>query len=352
MNKKKTTNIDFTSLSDSEKVALKSKIYKSVDRLKQRRLHIRYAIGTAASIAALLTLGLYFNRPVETSITDFVKSAKKVDVNSSDKVVLILNKGENVEVEEDSSDISYSATGEKVNVGGSKVVDQSATSSEKETIFNTVLVPYGKRSNLRLSDGSMVWLNSGSRLVYPAVFKGDKREVYLEGEAIFDVAHDADHPFMVLSESQEIEVLGTVFNVSNYLDDTRVNTVLKSGSVKIQYRSDVAGRVAENIKITPGTLASYDKKNRKVTSEKVNVDHYFSWREGVFIFKNDNLEHIMKRLARYYNVNIEIENPTLAGETFSGYLDLREDVEKVIGIIKETTPLEYTQINEKRISIN
>ncbi|SDL89243.1 FecR family protein [Kriegella aquimaris] len=351
MKNKKKSNIDFTSLSDTEKVALKSKIYTSLDRLKQKRLRKRYAMGTAASIAVLLALGFYFNRPVETSITDFVKSAKKVDVNDSDKVVLILNEGENVKIDEDSTDISYSSTGQKVSVGGSKVVDQSA-SSEKEMVYNTVLVPYGKRSNLKLSDGSMVWLNSGSRLVYPAVFKGDKREVYLEGEAIFEVAHDASHPFMVLSESQEIEVLGTVFNVSNYLDDTQVNTVLKSGSVQIQYKPDTTSDTGNKIKITPGTLASYDKKNKMVTSEKVNVDHYFSWRKGVFIFKNNNLEYIMKRLARYYNVDIEIENQTLAEETFSGYLDLREDVEKVIGIIKETTPLQYKKINEKRISIN
>lgn len=352
MKNKKTTNIDFTSLSDTEKVALKSKIYKSVDRLKQKRLRMRYAMGTAASIALFLALGLYFfNSPVESSITDFVKSAKKVDVNASDKVVLILNEGENVKIDEDSTDISYSATGQKVNVGGSKVVDQKA-SSEKETVYNTVLVPYGKRSNLKLSDGSMVWLNSGSRLVYPTVFRGGKREVYLEGEAIFEVAHDANHPFMVLSESQEIEVLGTVFNVSNYLDDNQVNTVLKSGSVQIRYKPDTAGTTTNEMKIAPGTLASYDKKNKTVTSEKVNVDHYFSWRKGVFIFKNNNLDHIMKRLARYYNVNIEIENQILAEETFSGYLDLREDVEKVIGIIKETTPLQYTKINERKISIN
>ena len=96
------------------------------------------------------------------------------------------------------------------------------------------------------------------------------------------------------------------------------------------------------MKITPGTKASYDKNNKSIFSEKVNVDHYFSWRDGVFVFKKNDLKHIMKRISRYYNKNILIEDETLSSESFSGYLDLNEDIESVLKNIKASTNMNYS----------
>lgn len=351
MKNKKQNKIDFSTISETEKELLKKRVLSSVTKTRNRRHRIRYTIGIAASIAIVACATFFFREQEKPrTITDFVETAKKVDVNETDEVVLILNDTKNVKVNGESATITYSATGEKVTVGGDTALDQD-TSKDDKVVYNTILVPYGKRTELVLSDGTKVWLNSGSRFVYPAAFKSGEREVYLEGEAIFEVTHNAEKPFKVHSESQEITVLGTVFNVSNYLDDNSSKTVLKSGSVAIKYLDDSLPESENHLRIVPGTLANYDKNAGKVASEKVNVDHYFSWREGVLIFKNDDLQTIMRRLARYYNIRIDITDEALAKGTFSGYLDLKEDVEKVIGIIKETTDFEYEKVSNSEITI-
>ena len=249
---------------------------------------------------------------------------------------LYLNNNQNVEITEDNSSISYSNTGQEVIIDDSKLLKQRS-SKGKDIVFNTLIVPYGKRSEIKLSDGSKVWLNSGSKFVFPASFSKGKREVYLEGEAIFDVAHDKNHPFIVKANNHEIEVLGTVFNVSNYSDENSIRTVLKSGSVKINFKKNALINSNESVKIIPGTMSVYNRKDMHINTKKVEVEKHFSWRDGVFIFKNDPLHIIMKKISRYYNVEIIINNRDLANQTFSGYLDVKDKVENVISTIEETT---------------
>jgi ferric-dicitrate binding protein FerR (iron transport regulator) len=266
-------------------------------------------------------------------------------------VTLILGEGENLKIDEKITSINYSDSGEEVTIGATKTVSQQTLKNNK-LVYNTLIVPYGKRSKIQLSDGSIVWLNSGSRLVYPIVFKGEKREVHLEGEGIFEVAYNKNQPFIVISQNQEAEVLGTVFGITNYLDENSINTVLKSGSVQISYTNALSSN-SDKMKITPGTIASYNKKSKAIISEKVNVDQYFSWRDGVLIFKNNDLKFIMKKLSRYYNIEIEISefkyNKDNEGETFSGYLDLNEDLDKVIKNIQMSTNMKYRFIENKLI---
>ena len=255
-----------------------------------------------------------------------------------------------INISESEAAISYSKTGEHITIGSSKSVSQN--SSEKENVvFNTLIVPYGKRSSIVLADGSKVWLNSGSKLVFPATFRKDKRVVFLEGEGIFEVAHDKSHPFVVRSGDQNIEVLGTVFNVSNYHDDKTISTVLKSGSIKISYKNSGAIKSDESVTIKPNTLAVYNRNDQNIATQKVEIEKYFSWRDGVFIFKNDSMESIMKKVSRYYNIEIVINDTELAKTTFSGYLDVKNNVENVIKIIQETTNFDYT-ITNNQLSIN
>lgn len=341
---------DSKAMSENEKKQLKIRILSSVKNRKIKKERLKYGIAMAASITLFLASGLYFKHKKETSITDFVKSTANLQNINSGKITLRLIKGENVSLDEDDPTITYSTSGKNVNVGHSKSLSQEIKHND-ETAYNTLVVPYGKRSKIQLSDGSTVWINSGSRLTFPAVFNGKTREVYIEGEAIFEVTHNKQKPFMVLSENQEIKVLGTVFNVNNYADEDSAFTVLKSGSVEIRYGKNNTKTDNNNLKISPGTLASYDKKAKSMVSEIVDVDRYFSWREGVLIFRNDDLRTIMRRLSRYYNLDIAIKNEKLANQTFSGHLDLKEDVEKVIGAIKKTTDFNYSRTGDKTITI-
>ena len=350
MKEKRTQKIKTLPITELEKNVLKNKILKSVDNIpKRKRRAQKITISTIACVLFIGAFGFYYLNTPTTSIIEFVNTSNDIDVNGADEVVLILGEGENLNISEDNSTINYSNTGEIVTIGDNKEVGQE-TSKNNKTLYNTLLVPYGKRSKIKLSDGTMVWLNSGSKMIYPAVFNGGRRELYLEGEAIFDVAHNKSKPFIVISENQEIEVLGTVFGVTNYKDENALNTVLKSGSVQISYNKDASSNLhTDKMKISPGTKASFNKKTKSMVSEKVNVDHYFSWRDGVFIFKNNDLKHITNRISRYYNLKIEINNADLAKETFSGYLDLNENIDKVIQNIKASTNMDYTLIEDKII---
>lgn len=333
-------------LSDFEKQNLKTRILKSAHQAKKAKRNSRILM-VAASIVLLIGVGLFFQPKSEQSIESFVETSTDVDIKKVEGVTLILGSGDNLNLDGKNTTVQYSDTGEEVVLSSGKTVNQKSTHDDI-ALYNTILVPFGKRTDLKLSDGSMVWLNSGSKLVYPAVFNGKTREVYLEGEAIFEVTHNPHKPFKVLSINQEVEVLGTVFNVSSYKDDDLSFTVLKSGSVKINYSdNNIAG-----IKIKPGTLASYNAISKKANTKEVNINDYFSWRDGFLNFKKDNLKFIMTKLSRYYNVQIIIENENLAAQTFSGNLDLKENVNKVIGLIGEASNFEFSSENGKITIIN
>lgn|SRR5690606_13340428 len=336
-----------SSLTQEEKDTLKKRIVYSIFSYK-RKLRIKYAI--AASLILFLSIGLFFhhNKPsVSQSIIneEYTSRLQNLSIDTLQNVTLVLGENQNIDITDDNSSIYYSSTGEKIRIGNSQVVDDITS-----VAINTIIVPYGKRTKVRLSDSSIVWLNSGSKLAYPASFNKDKRRVYLEGEAIFDVAHDKSHPFTVIAKDFEIEVLGTVFNVSNYPDDLSINTVLKDGSVKIQYKGNSV--TDQSIIIKPGTLASYSKGSRNISTATVDIDKYFSWREGIIIFKNDNLKDIMKQISRYYNASIEIKNKQLENQTFSGSLDLKETVEQVLNVIKETSDFKFEKITNSQFIIN
>ena len=349
MNINKNNNTEDFLMSSKEKKELKGKIFQSIHSLERKKKRMRYM--AAASIVIFIGIGMFFYQSPTTSIIDYVNTSTAIDENTNSKVVLITGEGKEVNVEGVDSKITYSSTGDKVTIAEELSVYQKAL-KEDEVVYNTLMVPFGKKSNLELSDGSKIWLNSGSRLVYPAVFKGGNREVYLEGEAIFEVVSDKKRPFLVVSEGQKIEVLGTVFNVSTYKSEKQVTTTLKSGSVQIEYQSQNSKNTTEKLKITPGTQATYNKEDKRIASKPVNVEHYFSWRNNELVFKNDPLQFIIGKLIRHYNVKIEINASSLAEETFSGNLDLKENVEKVLQIIARTSDMEYTKINENQFKIN
>ena len=354
MKKINPNNIDFSSLTEGESAMLKERIFKTIKKGKSGKRRIWIALSVAASILICLGLGLsfYFQKTSSNSpsITDFVNATGEEDKLNSNEVILTLGKGNSLKITEENAAINYSATGQNVTIGSGKTVQQQ-TDESKKPVYNTLWVPYGKRSKIKLSDGSIVWLNSGSKMIYPAVFNADKREVYIEGEAIFEVTHNEEKPFFVISENQVVEVLGTVFGVTSYPDENDINTVLKSGSVQISYNgSSESENRADKIKISPGTKASYDKKSKSILSEKVNVNDYFSWREGLLVFKNNDLRFILNRISRYYNITITVEDEVATTETFSGYLDLNEDVKKVIESVKESTNVNY-EFNENEIQI-
>ncbi|WP_421804437.1 FecR family protein [Flagellimonas sp.] len=330
--------------SSERKVNLRNKIMASAQKEKELRLlqkKRRYYWAAAAVIPILLTLGYFSMQSKEKpSIDQFVKEMPLELPQNTDKVTVILGEGNQVALDEDEGRVEYSETGSNIQMGNGKQIKQNVDNPDNP-IFNTVMVPYGKRSYIKLSDGTKVWINSGSKLIFPAVFEDESREVYLEGEAIFEVTHNKERPFRVKSGTQSIEVLGTVFNVSHYSEDDLMQTVLKSGSIRIRYKDNKKG-----ILIQPGTLSSFNQRSNTINTYQVDPDDYFSWRDGFLTLDNNSLGDIASRLSRYYNKPVFLDSNKLADQTFSGRLDLSEDMVDVLHIIKETTDFEIIENQE------
>mgnify|MGYP002323667112 FL=1 len=224
------------------------------------------------------------------------------------------------------------------NQGVSYCVDSSVV----EERYNTLRVPRGGEYSITLSDGTIVYLNSESELRYPVNFVGRDRRVYLSGEAYFDVVQDEAHPFIVDMGNSSVRVLGTSFDVRAYADEDEVLTTLVQGSVKFS-----AGK--EFVTLEPGKQAVLGKSG-SIETREVDTYLYTAWKEGVFAFKRQRLEEIMKVVARWYDVNVFWENVSQKEVTFTGKMKRYDDFSKVVEVLEMTGNTEFV-IKENNIFI-
>ncbi len=195
-------------------------------------------------------------------------------------------------------------------------------------VFNQLIVPRGGLYLLVLADGTRVWMNSDSHLKYPVMFAGGKREVILSGEAYFDVVKDKSAPFIVRTESGNIEVLGTEFNIKCYSDETALVTTLVNGKVKFD------DGINPSVILKPEEQLIFEKENSQSIVRKVNVNHYISWKDNRLSFQGETLDMIMKTLSRWYNVEVVFEDSTLKALEFSGNLDRFTDIQEFLSLFE------------------
>lgn len=317
-------------------------IGKEIEEKKIRRRKVLHYTSIAASIIILFSIGWTFQ---DNLFKPEIKSV--IDPNA---ITLQLANGE---VQIISSDKNSQVTDSEGNVvgnqNGNQIVYDDKTDSDK-LMYNIIKIPYGKRFELVLSDGTLVHLNSGTTLRYPVKFiKGENRQVFLEGEAFFDVAKDKKHPFVVNADNLNIRVLGTHFNVSNYPEDELTDVVLVEGSVGM-YTSDQSFDAANNTVLKPGFKGSYNKKNSNINTKRVLTDSYTSWMQGKLVFKNMAFKDISKKLERHYDVTILNKNRKLENEKFyASFGD--EPIEKILSYFNEIHGIKYT-IKNTNITIN
>ncbi|MGV3508736.1 MAG: FecR family protein [Sphingobacteriaceae bacterium] len=232
--------------------------------------------------------------------------------------------------------------------------DSSAlhTSHEEDNIittndFNTLVVGDGRRSEITLPDGTKVWLNSGSKLIYPTVFDKDNREVYLEGEAYFDVTHNKEQPFHVRGKSMDIKVLGTEFYVGSNIDNKNNYAVLVSGSIAFSGGSWL--NKTEKI-LVPGERINYMPDEKKLLISHVKTAEFKSWKEGYLDIESESLDVIVKSVAKYYNIEISTAAFALENEKFTGRLYLQRNVDDVLAILCEGSPYQYNA-TERRLEL-
>lgn len=226
----------------------------------------------------------------------------------------------------------------------------SSTAAHKNTelVYNKLHVPFGKQFKVKLSDGTLVYLNSGSTLRYPVTFlNGTSREVSLEGEAYFVVSKDKNHPFIVNANEVSTQVYGTEFNISSYKNDPKVDIVLVEGSIGV-YDNKLDSK--KQLLLAPNEKASFTKNNLTFSKETVNAKNFIAWIEGVLLFENATFESITHKLERKYDVTIQNNFTSLKNIEFSGRFD-SETIDQVLKSFQGYKSFHYTQ-TDNQIIIN
>lgn len=217
-----------------------------------------------------------------------------------------------------------------------------------EPEWTECFVPNGERKQIFLSDGSEVWLNSGSLLLYSARFEGNKRSIYLNGEASFKVAKDPDKPFIVKTGHMEVEALGTLFNVEAYSDSKLTIATLEEGKVRVT--TDLSPD--KPIILYPNEQIIYNSRAAIVSKEMVDASRVLQWKHGYLTFQGSSFDHIVKTIERRFDVTINYETNKFAGRSFTMKFRPDEGLIQVLDILKEMVNGLHYRVKDNVIYIN
>lgn len=290
----------------------------------------------AAAVLLIGVLSLFFINRMNKENRDILQQKGEVIVGEAlpDEEIYLISAGKKINLTQNSH-IGLTEDG--------KAFVTDSTSSKKElllprTELNKLVVPYGKRSNLTLSDGTKIWLNSGTQLDFPTEFKGKTREIYIDGEIFIEVAHNQEVPFIVHAHEMDILVQGTSFNISAYKDDNSKTVVLVEGRVKIKRGSTHIAELLPNEKI--------DITENNILKETVDVSEYISWRKGVLEFNSTPMSEILRKIGRYYNVQFDGTKDTKLNEqTCTGKLFLSSNLDSVMTSVSMLSSTVYKREN-------
>jgi ferric-dicitrate binding protein FerR (iron transport regulator) len=216
-----------------------------------------------------------------------------------------------------------------------------------ELAWNEIIIPDGESAEVYLSDNTHVWLNSNSKLTYPAKFKGKSRDVKLTGEAYFEVSHNPENPFYVQTQELTVAVKGTSFNVQAYDSDNEVNVTLVEGKVTLQ---NTNGKFVSEL--SPGENARFDLTKRTISLSKANTEFYTSWKDGYLVFNDETLENIVRKFERWYNITVIFDTEKIKQLEFTGTILKNKPIDQIFNILKYTAGIDYSiEINNNKPSI-
>lgn len=295
---------------------------------------------SAAALLIFISVTVYFylqsspntlTQDVTKVINDIKPGSNKATLTLSDGKIISLSDLEDGEIaEQQGIKIIKSSDGQLV-----YTLNNSQVNSES-TAYNTIETPMGGQYQINLPDGSKVWLNSGSSLRYPVKFNSRERNIEISGEVYFEVAKKEGIPFKVKVGEQEVEVLGTNFNVMAYTDEASINTTLIEGSVKVSngQKSKI---------IIPGQQSRL--KNGEIEVHSVDIDEVIAWKDGYFLFKNENLHSMMRKISRWYDVEVMYRG-NIADKSFGGKISRSRNISEVLDILESTGSIHFEVINE------
>ncbi|QQT25319.1 FecR family protein [Sphingobacterium spiritivorum] len=297
------------------------------------RIFRQWKYVAAAVLLSIASYGIY-QYTSQTAPQDRIAELAKSDVApGGNKAILKL---------EDGSEMKLGPQGELI-VNGDRLEDGAGNmllNGQSRETWQSIEVPKGGQYTIILSDGTKVWLNADSKMKFPVEFAAQQRQVQLQGEAYFEVTKDASKPFIVKSAEQQIEVLGTWFNVSAYPDEPTVTTLV-SGKVNVS-------AFGKQVALKPGMQSVAN--DQQLQSKQVDVEPTVAWKDAKFVFVKEPLEDIIRKLERWYNVDFVIQpgSEELKKKTFSGSLSRNSKLSEILNLFKITETIRF-EITERRV---
>lgn len=309
---------------------------------RMRFYRARRIISWAVAVAAVVFLGVgvgFWLRTDELKHSDTIVQI----MPGSTRATLVLANGSEVDLTR--NDLKEVVEGELAvkndTLSGLQYVDNIAQT--EKPVFHTVKVPVAGEYHFVLSDGTKVWVNSDSEVTFPVNFSGECREVYVKGEAYFEVQPDASHPFIVHVDDVAVRVLGTKFNVAAYQESGQVVTTLVQGAVNVELEDKISGLI-------PGYQAVVCRNTKSIVKKKVETSVYVSWIKGVFEYENMPLSEIVLQLSRWYDVNFIFSASEFKERRFTGVVRKYELLNHALEVIEKTTNVRFS-INGKNIAV-
>ncbi|MCK9303949.1 MAG: FecR domain-containing protein [Bacteroidales bacterium] len=300
-------------------------------RTKNRRFRIHW-LAAASCLFLMIVSGTYLlmsdkgKNSVKNEIIGKTMPSRSIQLISGDKIIALQSK----------SEIKLTKTGEisfDDNQKGAKAIET------KRNEINKLIVPFGERSSITFSDGTRVWLNSGSELEFPCRFSGKSREISIKGEIYIEVAK-SNSPFLVHTKSSTIRVLGTKFNVAAYPDESEESVVLVEGSVQISAQNE------ESLILSPNEMALISGGD--ITRQNVDINEYISWHQGIMTFNKTIMSEVLRKVGRYYNIEFELNNNAPISERrVSGKLYLSSNIDSLMTSLSILSSTDYKRDNDQ-----
>jgi len=303
-------------------------IQQQIIEKKHLKRNRRFYLWTASAVAACIAIVfLIFLNPLENNDTEnhLFSLMESAEIQDGEVQIIAGNNQTNIGNDE---------TIEQTVEGGLLVgKEQKMESSSIKAEYVTVVVPKGRRTTVKLSDGSAIWVNSGTKIVYPKIFSEENREIVIDGEAFLDVAKDEKRPFVVHAKGFSVQVVGTQFNISAYSSDNENSVVLVTGAVEVTAGSS-KGKLLPN--------QGFFTENGISSIKNIDTYPYTCWKDNIMQLNGESLDIIMKRLSRHYGLDIQCSQ-RFALEKYKGKIDLKEPIETVLDNLSLSTPMSYTR---------
>ena len=316
----------------ADKRAIMSRLQGRNPRTARRRL-----VRIAAAVAVFVTLG--------TGLWMALRTQRPAVIPEPDRQMAVLVVGDGDSFRLKDYDIINTQDLDIVNSAGLLSYGDADADRTTAPEPHTLIVPRGNRYNIELSDGTTVYLNADSKLSYPSVFTGGTREVWLEGEAFFEV-RTGEQPFVVHGGGMVVTVTGTSFNMMAYRDDGVAETTLATGQVTVALAADPV----VNAILRPGQQARVTA-GETLEVKEAEVANYTGWKDGLFVFDEESLSSIMRTLGRWYDVDIVIDSPEVAASRYFGIMDRNAAITEILDLMKKTKHLDY-KVEGKTIIIS